>query len=111
VTTDYELLRHALEKFRKDSARYRELMHELEGVRDAPFSGTTYEWADLDGTTTRLIITAMQAAQELAEYGFSIGDVEVMSTAVAAGLRVMPGNEELLAIQNAFVPRGSFSKF
>ena len=111
VTTDYELLRHALEKFRKDSARYRELMHELEGVRDAPFSGTTYEWADLDGTTTRLIITAMQAAQELAEYGLSIGDVEVMSTAVAAGLRVMPGNEELLKIQNAFVPRRSFSKF
>jgi hypothetical protein len=111
VTTDYELLRLALEKFRKDPGQYRELMHELGGVRDAPFSGTTYEWADLDGTTTRLIITAMQAAQELAEYGFSIGDVEVMSTAVAAGLRVMPGNEELLAIQNAFVPRGSFSKF
>jgi hypothetical protein len=111
VTTDYELLRLALEKFRKDPGQYRELMHELGGVRDAPFSGTTYEWADLDGTTTRLIITAMQAAQELAEYGFSISDVEVMSTAVAAGLRVMPGNEELLAIQNAFVPRRSFGKF
>ena len=110
VTTDYELLRHALEEFRGDPSRYGNLMNELKGIRDAPFSGTAYEWADLDGTTTRLIITAMQAALELAEYGKSIGDVEVMSTAVAAGLRVMPGNEELLKIQQSFIPSTQMSR-
>ena len=85
-------------------------MNELKGIRDAPFSGTAYEWADLDGTTTRLIITAMQAAVELAEYGKSLDDVEVMSTAVAAGLRVMPGNEELLKIQQSFIPATQMSR-
>ena len=110
VTTDYELLRCALEVFRMNPAQYRLLMNELKGIRDAPFSGTAYEWADLDGTTTRLIIMAMQASLELAEYGKSLGDVEVMSTAVTAGLRVMPGNEELLKIQRSFITGSTFSK-
>jgi hypothetical protein len=110
VTTDYELLRCALEVFRMNPAQYRLLMNELKGIRDAPFSGTAYEWADLDGTTTRLIITAMQAALELAEYGKSLGDVEVMSTAVSAGLRVMPGNEDLLKIQQSFIPSTQMSR-
>lgn len=110
VTTDYQLLRDALQKFREEPANYRNLVRELQGIRDAPFSGTAYEWADLDGTTTRLIITAMQAAHELAEYAQSIGDVESMQIAVSAGLRVMPGNEELLAIQQSFIPQASLSR-
>lgn len=43
----------------------------------------------------------MQAAQELAEYAQSVGDIETLTTAVTAGLRVMPGNEELLEIQKS----------
>jgi hypothetical protein len=45
----------------------------------------------------------MQASQELAEYAKSIGDVDLMTVAVAAGLRVMPGCEELLQIQEQFL--------
>ena len=101
VTTDYELLRLALEGFRADPLNYKTLVNEMREIRDAPFAGTAYEWADLDGTTTRLIITAMQAAQELAEYAQSVGDIETLTTAVTAGLRVMPGNEELLEIQKS----------
>ena len=110
VTTDYDLLRSALYEFREDQRNYRNLVRELKGIRDSPFSGTAYEWADLDGSTTRLIITAMQAAHELAEYALSIGDVESMQIAVAAGLRVMPGNEELLQIQQSFIPDVSMSR-
>ena len=45
----------------------------------------------------------MQASQELAEYAKSVGDVELMMVAVSAGLRVMPGNEDLLEIQQYFI--------
>lgn len=110
VTTDYELLRQALQKFREEPNNYRALVGELKSIRDAPFSGTTYEWADLDGTTTRLIITAMQAAHELAEYARIIRDVESMHIACAAGLRVMPGDEVLLQIQQSFIPVVSMSR-
>ncbi len=110
LTTDYDLLRFALHEFREERTNYRHLARELKGIRDAPFSGTAYEWADLDGTTTRLIITAMQAAHELAEYARSIGDVEAMQIAVAAGLRVMPGNEELLKIQQTFISETQMSR-
>ncbi len=104
VVTDYDILVRALRKFREDYSYWELLRDALREVRDVPFSGTAYEWADLDGTTTRLIIVAMQAAQELAEYAMSRGDAELMNVAVSAGLRVMPGCEELLQIQQSFIP-------
>jgi hypothetical protein len=103
ITTDYELLRESLMLFRDDHLNHESLANQLAEIRDVPFSGTSYEWADLDGTTTRLIITAMQASQELAEYAKSMGDVDLMTIAVAAGLRVMPGCEDLLQIQQQFL--------
>ncbi len=110
VVTDYDLLVHALRIFREDHCEWQQLHDVLRSVRDAPFSGTAYEWADLDGTTTRLIITAIQAAQELAEYAVSINDADLMMTAVSAGLRVMPGCEELLHIQQSFIPQTQMSR-
>ena len=110
ITPDYELLRYSLGAFREDCSQHHELAHQLAEIRDVPFSGTSYEWADLDGTTTRLIITAMQASQELAEYAKSVGDVELMMVAVSAGLRVMPGCEELLQIQEQFLPMKMHSR-
>ena len=103
VVTDYDLLVQALGKFRANESEWKCLSDALQNIRDAPFSGTSYEWADLDGTTTRLIITAMQAAQELAEYAVLVNNTELMLTAVSAGLRVMPGCEELLMIQRSFL--------
>ena len=110
ITTDYELLREALDAFRTDCLNHQTLADQLSEIRDVPFSGTSYEWADLDGTTTRLIITAMQASQELAEFARSKGDAELMMTAVAAGLRVMPGCEELLQIQEEFLAMKATSR-
>lgn len=74
ITTDYEMLREALDAFRIDYSNYQALADQLAEIRDVPFSGTSYEWADLDGTTTRLVITAMQASQELAEFARAKGD-------------------------------------
>lgn len=50
-----------------------------------------------------LIIAAMQASQELGEYAKAMGDVELMTNAMAEGLQVMPGCEELLKIQEQFL--------
>jgi len=110
ITTDFDLLRESLVLFRENHSNHRLLADQLAEIRDVPFSGTSYEWADLDGTTTRLIITAMQASQELAEFAKSIGDVDLMTVAVSAGLRVMPGCEELLQIQEQFLTMKKYSR-
>ena len=100
VITDDVLMAQALESFRKDSRNASEIIRALSHVRDVPFAGTSYSWADLDGTTTRLIILAITAAMEVALWALATGDMAAFEIAVIAGLRVFPGHEELLALQD-----------
>ena len=100
VITDDVLMAQALESFRKDSSNSFEIVRALSHVRDVPFAGTSYSWADLDGTTTRLIILAITAAMEVALWALATGDMTAFEIAVTAGLRVFPGHEELLALQD-----------
>lgn len=104
VTTDAQLLRNAIERFRRNSAPDAELEYELARLRDMPFAGTSYSWADLDGTTTRLIIQATEAAEEVAKWSLENDRPDLLQVATAAGLRVMPGNEELLRLQGKVLP-------
>jgi two-component SAPR family response regulator len=99
VITDDVLMAQALEIFRKDSRSSPEIVRALSHVRDVPFAGTSYSWADLDGTTTRLVILAITAAMEVACWALDTGDMTAFEIAVTAGLRVFPGHEELLALQ------------
>ena len=99
VITDDVLMAQALESFRKDSRHSSEIVKALSDVRDVPFAGTSYSWADLDGTTTRLVILAITAAMEIARWALNTGDMTTFEIAVTAGLRVFPGHEELLALQ------------
>ncbi len=99
VITDDVLMVNALESFRKDSENSSEIVRALSEVRDVPFAGTSYSWADLDGTTTRLVILAITAAMEVATWALATGDMAAFEVAVTAGLRVFPGHEELLALQ------------
>ena len=89
----------ALENFRKDSKNFSEIVRALSHVRDVPFAGTSYSWADLDGTTTRLVILAITAALEVASWALMAGNMAAFEVAMTAGLRVFPGHEELLALQ------------
>lgn len=98
VVTDAELLQNALQKFRNDAENIEELLLYLGWVRDVPFAGTSYSWADLDGSTTRLVILAMNAAREVAQWAAINNHHRARDIAVAAGLRLMPGDEELLAV-------------
>ena len=99
VTTDDVLMTHALESFRKDSENSSEIVRALSQVRDVPFAGTSYSWADLDGTTTRLVILVITAAMEVALWALTTADVVAFEIAITAGLRVFPGHEDLLALQ------------
>ena len=100
VITDDVLMTCALESFRKDSRNSSEVVRALSHVRDVPFAGTSYSWADLDGTTTRLVILAITAAMEVASWALTAGDSTAFEIAITAGLRVLPGHEELLALQD-----------
>lgn len=110
LITDFDLLRCALIEFRENPTSCALLIQELNMIRDSPFAGVNYMWADLDGTTTRMVVLALDAACELASWAQSVGDVETCMTAVKAGLRVMPGHEELLEIQNSFISKRSMSQ-
>lgn len=103
VVTDADLLDDALQRFRIDDGTVGELVDCLALIRDVPFAGTAYSWADLDGTTTRLVILAIDAATTVARWGIEHDRTDVVTEAVAAGLRVMPGCEELLEMQEQLV--------
>ena len=100
IITDDVLMTCALENFRRDSENSAEIVRALSHVRDVPFAGTSYSWADLDGTTTRLVILAITAALEVASWALTAGDSTAFEIAITAGLRVLPGHEELLALQD-----------
>jgi len=103
IISDDVLLSNALKKFRTDESHLLEVLKYLSWIRDVPFAGTAYSWADLDGTTTRLVILALTASREVATWASGRRDMESMNIAISAGLRVMPGDEELLALQASFV--------
>lgn len=109
LVTDFDLLQRALLEFRRNKCSAHQLASELDRIRDVPFAGANYMWADLDGTTTRMVLLALEASNELAEWAKAQNEVQLCSIAVKAGLRVMPGDEELLAIQHSFISQRSMS--
>jgi hypothetical protein len=99
VITDDVLMTHALESFRKDPENSADIVKALSNVRDVPFAGTSYSWADLDGTTTRLVILAITASLEVATWALTTSNMTEFHIAITAGLRVFPGHEDLLGLQ------------
>jgi two-component SAPR family response regulator len=110
LVTDAELMMHRLEEFRRDTSTWKELADVLMTIRDAPFAGTEFSWADLDGSTTRLTILAIEASGELARWARDAGDTSLALRATSAGLKVLPGCEELLEIEQSFLPAVSTSR-
>ncbi|MEY3805545.1 MAG: hypothetical protein RIR69_357 [Actinomycetota bacterium] len=110
LVTDAELLSRCFSAFKEDSSRWEPLADVLFTIRDAPFAGTEFSWADLDGTTTRLTILAIEASASLARWAQSVGDSTLALRATSAGLKVLPGCEELLKIEQSFLPSVSSSR-
>ena len=103
LTTDFDLLSRAFHVFQEDDRNAPVLVEQLSKIRDVPFAGTDYEWADLDGTTTRMVVVAVESALSLARWAHNHGDTQACLTAVKGGLRVFPGCDELLDIQKSFL--------
>ena len=101
IITDAQLLELRLKQFvKKPTEEARVELHEALGyVRDLPFAGANYAWADAEGITTTHVITAVQAAVVLAEDAMKRGDTGLLFTASERGLRVLPGHEELVALR------------
>lgn len=100
VVTDADLIESLIARFRAsphDTAGA--LADELARIRDLPFAGTDYAWPDLDGTTTRLVLLAYGAIEELVDWGLANGLGREMTPVVAAGLRMMPGDDRMLELQ------------
>ena len=99
VVTDADRLQSEYERFMESHTMTGELRRLLGGMRDIPLAGTTYSWADLDGTTTRLVMSALIVTEDIAQVCLDTGVISDALLATAAGLRVFPGCEELLDLQ------------
>lgn len=100
VCTDADLIGALLRDFRTAPASCATpLAQELCRIRDLPFAGAGYLWPDLDGTTTRLVLLAFTAIDELVRWAVGAGRGREMAPVVAAGLRMIPGSEEMLDLQ------------
>lgn len=98
IVTDFDVLVTAHREFRSGGSPA-DLVTALRAVRDVPFAGANYGWADYDGTTTRVVITVVGAAVELADWALAEGDVATADVALRAGLRTMPHHPDLLEVQ------------
>ena len=100
VVTDSQLLEIAMHAFEQDRASgHSQLARELGRVRNLPFSGANYSWADGEGITTSHVIRVVKAAVSLAEYAIEIDDDGLLFMATERGLRVLPGHEELVCLR------------
>lgn len=100
VVSDSQLLERALERFIVDPVKHRQgLITELSAVRNLPFSGANYGWADGEGITTSHVIRVVKAAVLLAEHAIECDDNGLLFMATERGLRVLPGHEELVSLR------------
>lgn len=103
IVSDYDLLRQAHERFLENDDFTPDFANAVAGIRDIPFAGTNYLWADMDGTTTRLVIAALDSCRDLAQWALERNRRSELDVAVSAALRVMPGCDEFLEIQNLYL--------
>jgi hypothetical protein len=107
IITDVELMSDAFRRFQSDPQCAAELITELSHIRDIPFAATNYQWPDVDGCTTRFIILGVNAAREVAYWAYENKDWTSVTIAVTAGLRLIPGDEELLDLQRLVLQASS----
>ena len=68
-------------------------------LRGLPFQGTTYRWPDPEGLTSELVMLSMSASTALAKAYLEVADLQGVMWATGQGLRVLPGDEELIALR------------
>lgn len=101
VVSDVEVFDALLARARYGSAQERlaGFRRAFELVRGPPFEASAYRWADDEARTSSLTLAVVDAAREWAEAALAEGDATAVLEATSAGLRVLPGHEELVALR------------
>ena len=101
VTTDAQILEAAIEKVKtkESDENFIMLRNALDLVRDLPFAGEDYVWADTEGITSNVVLTVITGALMLSDFYLSRQDLNGVFWATGQGLKALRGHEELIALR------------
>ena len=101
VITDHELLLSAIHSVKRDlnDETIEELTRAMGLVRDLPFAGHDYVWADAEGITSNIVLSIVSGALILAEHHLASNDLEKVFWATGKGLQALRGHEPLIALR------------
>jgi hypothetical protein len=74
-------------------------------VRGLPFADRSYAWADAEGITSTLVWLVTRAIELSVEFAKSQGDESTVLDATAAGLRMLPSDEQFLELRQTVARR------
>ena len=101
IVSDAQLLRRALQRSQgmlpEEVIGY--LRWPVSLLRGLPFQGEPYRWPDPEGLTSELVILSISAATTLARAYLDVSDTPGVIWATGQGLRVLPGDEDLIALR------------
>ena len=101
VVSDAALLRHALQRAQglPPAEVISWLRWPVSLLRGLPFQGAVYRWPDPEGLTSELVMLSTSASATLAQAYLEVADLQGVMWATGQGLRVLPGDEELIALR------------
>jgi two-component SAPR family response regulator len=107
ITTDIDELRSSLLIAEKapSPAAIDELVDAIVLVRGLPFADRSYAWADAEGITSTLVWLVTRAIELSVEFAKSQGDESTVLDATAAGLRMLPSDEQFLELRQSVARR------
>ena len=101
VITDVEILQIAIEnaEIKGGDQDFLALREALELVRDLPFAGENFVWADTEGITSNVVLTIITGALLLSDFYMSQQDLSGVFWATGQGLKALRGHEALIAMR------------
>jgi hypothetical protein len=101
VITDVEILQIAIEnaEIKGGDQDFLALRKALELVRDLPFAGENFVWADTEGITSNVVLTIITGALLLSDFYMSQQDLSGVFWATGQGLKALRGHEALIALR------------
>lgn len=101
VITDVQILEAAIDRVKNKGADedFIMLRDALGLVRDLPFAGEDYVWADTEGITSNVVLTVITGALMLSDFYLARQDLNGVFWATGQGLKALRGHEELIALR------------
>lgn len=101
VVSDADLLRRRFEAARTKTGddALMTLKPAVELVMGLPFAGTSYLWPETEGIASNLVVLATNVTADYARRALAAGDFEGVFWATSQGLKVLAGQEALIALR------------